>query len=441
MILRMKSKKQIEKYRKSKKQIEKFGKLKEWGEKAIDTISSGGRKAIDSITSGTRGVIGSITSEYEKIISESKKLIDKLKDGGFLTDFINKIINAIKNPIVDTFKNIFNMDFISSEIMKIVNKVRNSLEIPINSTLNKLKSSLENIFKQIKGSIEMITKQIPIILLSIQKTIKKMFEIFIEMMKRMLVELTSKFKQFGQMFMNIIKLSIIPIKNMSFEVTNTIMEVVNKIKNFEQILHSSGPEFTNKYIKPIIDEYMGDYIKIMTRFYSFDFIMTQHNSSISNCVGSLLNQIDDILWNMSPSILKIYLKNQTLRKPQCKSEFLDKIYKFRVFIDKNKIFSLISFCLLYIGIFLNIKFLFNGTTDIIPNYIIISFIILTYFNFVIDSYNARKLLIIFDNFKQLIPNKLLTMHAQNYTMFIMIILLLGICIKLIYNFIYNKITI
>jgi hypothetical protein len=111
----------------------------------------------------------------------------------------------------------------------------------------------------------------------------------------------------------------------------------------------------------------------------------------------------------------------------------------RIFIENNKVISLITIIIAYVVLQQIIKFLFNNTKDLVPNYLLVIFTIISYAQYVSSNITNRENLIAFySNLKRFVPTSLINLYKKNYTAFAVFMILLIYEIKLIGEVIYNK---
>ena len=419
--------------------IEHIGRLKKVGKKIV----SGAKNVTRKISSGVKNVTKQIVNTTKKVGEFAVDTINKALSALDITKILNDLINKIKNPILDTFKKVFSMDFIRTELEKIGNLIKTKFEQPIMAAINLLKSQLESLFNKLTGSIENIIKSIPIILNTIMNSIKNLQKIIVSIYEKLKTDMIKSFESFGQMLNTIFN----TVKDKMLAITQKTIVVfdntIKKIAEFSNMLISAGSSFIIKYVKGPVLFYFDGFIKIMIWLY--EYIKTKvadsrTDTGFINCLPVMLSQLDDVLWKLTtPFIFKIFFKSQEMAKPQCKKQFLIDMLNGRIFIENNKIISSITIIIAYICLQQIIKFLSNNTKDIIPNYALVLFTVILYAQYVSSNQNNRETLIgFYSNLKNYMPTKLIILFKKNYTLFAIFMILFIYEMKLIGELVFRN---
>jgi archaellum component FlaC len=401
----------------------------------LGAIKRGFKKVGGAIKGGLQKAGSAIVNTATTVGNFAKKTIDKALSALDITKLIQQIIDKVKNPIIDTFKRVFNMDFILSHLNAIGNKIRATFEQPIMNVINKLKSQLMTLFTTIKGTINGMLSAINNLLSNIMKSIKNLHKLMANLFETLKNKLLQAFSSFGRMISTLVNTVVRKVVTESKKVINVLNVQISKIAELSKMLLSAGSKFINKYVKGPVLSFFDGFIKVMIGLYEFikdKVINDPSDTSFFNCLGTMLNQTDDILWNISPSLVKFYLKNQELNKPQCKSQFLIDMYNGRLFIQNNKISSAITIIIGYVVLQQIIKYLSSDTKELIPNYVLVLFTVLAYAQYVSSNEKNRQIIIDFySKAGSLIPDKLKLLYKKNYTAFSIFMILMVYEIKLI----------
>jgi len=418
--------------------IEDFGKLKNVGNKIVSGVKSLGKKIESGVKTGVKAIVDTGKKVGDFAVSTVNKALSVLD----ITKILDDIINRIKNPIIDTFKRAFSMDFIKRELEKIGSTIKNTFEQPILNAINLLKSQLESLFAKIGSGIESLIRTIPKLLKSILDGIKNLYSQMENVFNKLKTDLINVFSSFGRMILTITDTVKDKMLKISKEVISVFDDTIKKIAEFSNMLISAGSEFIIKYVKGPVLYYFDGFIKIILNLYEYiktRLLNSRSDTSFMNCLPVMANQLDDVFWKMSPLLAKFYLKNQEITKPQCKKQFLIDMLNGRIFIENNKVISLITIMIGYIIIQQMLKYLSNNTKDLIPNYLLILFTLISYAQFVSSNISNRENLITFySNLKKFVPTSLITLYKKNYTAFAIFMILLIYQMKLIGEVIYNK---
>lgn len=418
--------------------IEHFGKLKNVGKKIISGAKDLGKKISSGVSTATRA----ISDTGKKIGKFAVDTVNKALSALDITKILNDIINKIKNPIIDTFKKVFSLDFIRAQLETIGKTIKSTFEQPILNAINLLKSQLESLFKKIGSGIESLIKTIPQLLNSILNGIKNLYSLMKQIFNKVKTNLINAFSSFGKMILAMTETVKKNILDITKKTINVFDQTIRKIAEFSKMLLSAGSDFIVKYVKGPVLEYFDGFIKLMIGLYEYiksRLIKSKTDDSFYNCIPVMTNQLDDVFWKLSPIFVKFYLKNQELWKPQCKKQFLIDMLNGRIFIENNKVISLITIIIAYVVLQQIIKFLFNNTKDLVPNYLLVIFTIISYAQYVSSNITNRENLIAFySNLKRFVPTSLINLYKKNYTAFAVFMILLIYEIKLIGEVIYNK---
>ena len=360
-----------------------------------------------------------------------------------LGKLFEKLVASIKNPIMNKFRSLFNLDHIFRIIEKSVQNVKSSFERKFSSIINGIRSSINKVINIISSSVKNLVAQIPKILNSIKNQIDKLYKLFINIGKQMIKFISDSFSKFGSMLKNIFGVVIKQISDLNKKVIDVFSRFVRTTQNLIKPLTTAGSEIFKKYIVPGIKEFTSGFLIGVNFLYRYirNRISKPNDDSFFNCLPVMLNQTDDILWNISPNIIKLYLKNQQLKKPQCVKPYLIQIKESRVFIQNNKVISVCISILGYLLVKIMIEYITN-TSELIPNYALFIIICLMYMQYTTLDNSKNQIIRLAEYSQKILPKRLLSVYKTNYTLFIIGILLGIFELKLIYdlinNYIYNK---